>query len=78
MMPSGGAVATPTPDGRAIGVEIKAGATVRTGDLTGLRNLAQKLDAKFVAGYVLYMANRPCHSGPGTGGPMDALWRLTP
>lgn len=29
-----------TPDGRVIGVEVKAGATVRTEDLAGLRNLA--------------------------------------
>ncbi len=29
-------------------------ATVRTGDLTGLRNLAQKLYDKLVAGYILY------------------------
>ena len=39
-----------TPDGRVIAVEVKAGATVRTEDLTGLRNLASHLGEKFVAG----------------------------
>jgi integrase/recombinase XerD len=33
---------------------VKAGATVRTEDLAGLRNLASHLGDKFVAGYVLY------------------------
>lgn len=42
------------PDGRVIGVEVKAGATVRTEDLAGLRNLAGHLGDRFVAGYVLY------------------------
>ena len=43
-----------TPDGRVIAAEVKAGATVRTEDLAGLRNLASHLGDKFVAGYVLY------------------------
>jgi uncharacterized protein len=30
-----------TPDGRLLGIEVKAGATVRTEDLAGLRNLAR-------------------------------------
>jgi hypothetical protein len=42
-----------TPDGRVIGVEEKAGATVRTEDLSGLRSLAGALGERFVAGYVL-------------------------
>jgi hypothetical protein len=43
-----------TPDGRVTAVEVKAGATVRTDDLAGLRNLASRLGDRFVAGYVLY------------------------
>jgi hypothetical protein len=43
-----------TPDGRVVGVEVKAGATVRTEDLRGLRNLANLLGDRFVAGFVLY------------------------
>lgn len=68
-----------TPDGRVVGVEVKAGATVRTEDLTGLRNLAQKLDDKFVAGYVLYTGKQTLPFGPKLRAvPMDALWRLAP
>lgn len=68
-----------TPDGRIVGVEVKAGATVRTEDLTGLRNLAQKLGDKFVAGYVLYTGKQTLPFGPKLRAvPMDALWRLTP
>jgi hypothetical protein len=68
-----------TPDGRIVGVEVKAGATVRAADLTGLRNLANQTGDRFVAGFVLY-------TGPQTlpfGGkiravPLDALWHLAP
>ncbi|MEV0110742.1 hypothetical protein AB0H42_31030 [Nocardia sp. NPDC050799] len=67
----------PTPDGRVVGVEVKAAATVRTADLTGLRNLAQKPDNEFVAGYVLYTGERTLPFGPKPEAvPMDALWRL--
>ncbi len=41
-----------TPDGRIIGIEVKAGATVRAEDLAGLRHLAQRVGDRFVAGYV--------------------------
>lgn len=62
-------------DGRVVGVEVKAGATVRAEDLRGLRLLEQRLGADFAAGIVL------C-TGPGTvhlGGrlwtlPVSALW----
>jgi hypothetical protein len=68
-----------TPDGRVIGIEVKAGATVRTEDLSGLRNLAGALGERFVAGFVLY-------TGPQTlpfddkirAVPLDALWRIEP
>ncbi|WP_262703535.1 MULTISPECIES: DUF4143 domain-containing protein [Streptomyces] len=39
-----------TPRGDVIGIEVKAGATVRTEDLSGLRNLANLLGDRFVAG----------------------------
>jgi uncharacterized protein len=47
-----------TPDGRVIGVEVKAGATVRTEDLAGLRHLANRLEDRFIAGLVLYTGSR--------------------
>ncbi len=55
-----------TPDGRVIAIEVKAGATVRTEDLAGLRHLANRLGSRFVAGYVLYTraANPPVRRTP--------------
>jgi uncharacterized protein len=68
-----------TPDGRVIGVEVKAGATIRTDDLAGLRNLARLLGDRFVAGYVLYTGAQTLPFGDRICAlPMDALWRLTP
>jgi uncharacterized protein len=68
-----------TPDGRVIAVEVKAGATVRTGDLAGLRNLAGHLGDKFVAGYVLYTGQQTLsYGGRIKALPIDALWLLAP
>ena len=68
-----------TPDGRVVAVEVKAGATVRTEDLAGLRNLASHLGDKFVAGYVLYTGQQTLSYGDRIKAlPMDALWLLTP
>lgn len=68
-----------TPDGRVIAVEVKAGATVRTEDLSGLRNLARHLGDRFVAGYVLYTGQQTLPFGEKIRAvPIDALWRLTP
>jgi predicted AAA+ superfamily ATPase len=68
-----------TPDGRVIGVEVKAGATVRTEDLTGLRSLAKILDKRFIAGYVLYTGQQTLPFGDKIRAlPIDALWRLAP
>jgi uncharacterized protein len=68
-----------TPDGRVIAAEVKAGATVRTEDLTGLRNLASHLGDKFVAGYVLYTGQQTLpFGGKIKAVPMDALWHVSP
>jgi len=68
-----------TPDGRVIGVEVKAGATVRTDDLAGLRNLAGHLGDRLVAGYVLYTGQQTLPFGDKIRAvPLDALWRLGP
>lgn len=68
-----------TPDGRLIGVEVKAGATVRTQDLAGLRNLANTLGERFIAGYVLYTGQQTLPFGEKLRAlPLDALWRLAP
>jgi predicted AAA+ superfamily ATPase len=68
-----------TADGRVIGVEVKSGATVRTEDLAGLRNLARILGDRFVGGYVLYTGQQTLPFGEKIRAvPMDALWRLAP
>jgi predicted AAA+ superfamily ATPase len=68
-----------TPDGRVVGVEVKAGATVRTEDLSGLRHLANHTGDRFVAGFVLYTGQQTLPFGSKIRAlPMDALWRLAP
>jgi predicted AAA+ superfamily ATPase len=68
-----------TPDGRLIGVEVKAGATVRAEDLAGLRSLAGTLGDRFVAGIVLYTGQQTLPFGDKLRAlPLDALWRLAP
>ena len=62
-----------------IGVEVKAGATVRTDDLAGLRNLANLLGDRFVGGYVLYTGQQTLPFEDRIRAlPMDALWQLAP
>jgi predicted AAA+ superfamily ATPase len=66
-------------DGRVVAVEVKAGSTVRTEDLTGLRNLAARLGSRFVAGYVLYTGAQTLPFGDRLRAmPIDALWHVTP
>ena len=68
-----------TPDGRMIGIEVKAGATVRTEDLAGLRHLGNQVGARFVAGFVLYTGQQTLPFGEKLRAvPLDALWRLQP
>lgn len=68
-----------TPDGRVIAIEVKAGATVRSEDLAGLRHLADLLGDRFVAGYVLYTGQQTLPYGDKLRAvPIDALWRLAP
>jgi uncharacterized protein len=68
-----------TPDGRVIGVEVKAGATVRPEDLSGLRSLAGALGGRFVAGFVLYTGPQTLPFGDKIRAvPLDALWRVAP
>lgn len=62
-------------DGRVVGVEVKAGATVRAADLRGLRLLEQRLGEDFVAGVMLCTAPDPVHLGGRVWTlPMSALW----
>jgi predicted AAA+ superfamily ATPase len=68
-----------TPDGRLIGIEVKAGATVHTQDLSGLRNLASRAGERFVAGYVLYTGQQTLPFGDKIRAvPLAALWQAAP
>ena len=68
-----------TPDGRVIAIEVKAGATVRSEDLAGLRHLSHRLGPRLVAGYVLYTGQQTLPFGDGLRAvPIDALWKTTP
>jgi predicted AAA+ superfamily ATPase len=67
-----------TPDGRLVGIEVKAGATVRSEDLAGVRHLADRAGDRFVAGYVLYTGQQTLPFAEKIRAlPMDALWRAT-
>lgn len=62
-----------------VGVEVKAGATIRSEDLAGLRNLANHIGDRFVAGIVLYTGQQALPFGDKLRAvPLDALWRLSP
>jgi uncharacterized protein len=72
------------PDGRVIAIEVKAGATVRSEDLAGLRHLGQRIGPRFIAGYVLYTGQQTLPFGdrllsPGIPGEdvgvAGRLWR---
>jgi predicted AAA+ superfamily ATPase len=67
-----------TPDGRVVAIEVKAGATVRSEDLAGLRHLAHRLGPRLVAGYVLYTGQQTLPFGDRLRAlPIDALWQAT-
>jgi uncharacterized protein len=66
-------------DGRVVAIEVKAGSTVRSEDLSGLRHLAQRLGSRFVAGFVLYTGGQSLPFGDRLRAlPIDALWRVAP
>lgn len=65
-------------EGRVVGVEVKAGATVRAEDLGGLRLLERRLGADMAAGIVLCTAPEPRHLGGRLWIlPISALWHPT-
>jgi hypothetical protein len=63
--------------GEVIGVETKAAETVRSDDFRGLRRLADRLGARFRAGFVLYTGEQTLAFGERLRTlPMAALWTL--
>ncbi|WP_246267422.1 ATP-binding protein [Nonomuraea typhae] len=63
--------------GEVIGIEIKAAETVRSDDFRGLRHLADRLGARFRAGFVLYTGEQALAFGEKLRAlPMASLWTL--
>lgn len=63
--------------GQVVGIEVKAGATVRAEDFRGLRHLAERLGDAFVAGLVLYAGGRTLSFDPKFRAmPISALWEV--
>lgn len=62
-------------DGRVVGLEVKASASVQSKDFKGLRNLAETLGAAFHRGVVLYTGTEVLPFGPQLWAvPVSALW----
>lgn len=66
-------------DGRIIGIEVKAGATLHKHDFAGLRHLKDRLGDRFVAGFALYTGQHSLPFGDRLRAlPIDTLWRAAP
>jgi uncharacterized protein len=64
------------PDGRLVGVEVKATKSPRSSDFRGLRFLADRLGARFHAGVVLSLAPEAVPMGEKMLSlPIESLWR---
>ena len=62
-------------DGRVVGIEVKAGSTVRADDFRGLRQLRSMADKSFVIGIVLYTGREPLPFGDQLVAlPISSLW----
>lgn len=63
------------PDGRVVGLEVKATRTPRGDDFRGLQFLADRLGPRFAAGVVLHSADEAVPFGPRMAAlPVRALW----
>lgn len=63
--------------GQVVAIEVKASATVRSEDFSGLRHLQQRLGEDFLLGVVLYTGAQTLPFGPRLRAlPVSALWQL--
>lgn len=63
------------PSGEIVGVEVKAGATVRARDFRGLTHIRERVGSRFVAGVVLYAGEQTLPFGKGLWAvPISAMW----
>lgn len=64
------------PDGRIVGIEVKASGSVTQGDLKGLRVLSEALGDRFIAGAVLYLGEQVLPLGGNLYAlPISVLWQ---
>ncbi|MBO3751310.1 ATP-binding protein [Streptosporangiaceae bacterium NEAU-GS5] len=64
--------------GQVVGIEIKAASTVRPDDFKGLRHLAGRIGADFIAGLVLHTGTQTFSFGDRMlAVPVSALWETT-
>ncbi|GAB3819489.1 ATP-binding protein [Kribbella italica] len=64
------------PDGRVVGIEVKATSTPSARDLHGLRYLADRLGDRFHFGVLLHTAPEATRFGPSIAAlPVSSLWR---
>jgi len=65
------------PSGEVLGVEVKAGATVRPADFRGLKRMQERVGKRLVAGIVIYAGERTLPFGNGLWAvPLSALWEV--
>jgi predicted AAA+ superfamily ATPase len=63
------------PSGEILGIEVKAGATVRASDFRGLVHMRERIGSRLVAGVVLYAGERTVPFGEDMWAlPLCALW----
>jgi predicted AAA+ superfamily ATPase len=61
--------------GRLVGIEVKAGATVRGSDLRGLKKFARLAEDRFLMGVLLYDGDETMPLGDGIwAAPLSSLW----
>jgi uncharacterized protein len=62
--------------GQVVGIEVKAASTVVPADFRGLRHLAQRIGADFIAGIVFHTGTQTLSFGPRLRAvPVSALWQ---
>jgi predicted AAA+ superfamily ATPase len=67
------------PSGEIVGVEVKAGATVRARDFRGLSHLRRQVGERMLSGLILYPGERTLPFGEGLWAvPLQALWMGDP
>src|ERR1700728_814808 len=63
------------PSGEIVGIEVKAGATVRARDFRGLVHMRERMGSRLVAGIVLYTGAQTLPFGKGLWAlPLHSLW----